>query len=188
MAGAMAKDPTHILFERLSLSEDEAALSDLHKLYFYRLYKLCYSIIGNKEAAEEITNDVFINIWQKKHLLSNIINPELYLLKCARNQALQYLRKPRPEISEENLHDFSIEWEISPEQIFISSEMVLRINAAIDSLPPKCKLIFLLIKEGSLKYREVADLLNVSVKTVETQMSIALKKIGHSVPFSFSRQ
>ena len=75
--------------------------------------------------------------------------------------------------------------EISPEQIFISSEMLRQINAAIDSLPPKCKLIFLLVKEGNLKYREVAELLNLSVKTVEAQMSIALKKISHSVPFSF---
>lgn len=186
--GAMPKDPTSILFERLALSDDEAALAELHKLYFYRLYELTYSIIGNKEAAEEITNDVFIRIWQRKRLLPTVIHPELYLLKCARNQALQYLRKPRPEISEDDLYDFSIEWEVSPEQLFISSEMVHRINAAIDSLPPKCKLIFVLIKEGDLKYREVADLLNLSVKTVEAQMSIALQKIGHSVPFSLSRR
>ena len=181
----MPADPTHILFERLSLSDDEEALTELHKLYFYRLYKLCCSLIGNKEVAEEITNDVFINIWQKKHLLSKIINPELYLLTCARNEAFKYLRKPRPEIAEDNLHDFCIELAISPEQIFISSEMLRQINAAIDSLPPKCKLIFLLVKEGNLKYREVAELLNLSVKTVEAQMSIALKKISHSVPFSF---
>lgn len=184
----MPEDPTYALFERLALSGDEAALADLHKLYFYRLYKLACSIIGNKETAEEITNDVFIRIWQSRQLLPKVINPELYLLKCARNQALQYLRKPRPEIAEDDLHDFGIEWEPSPEQLFISSEMVHRINAAIDSLPPKCKLIFLLIKEGNLKYREVADLLNLSVKTVEAQMSIALQKIGHSVPFSLSRR
>jgi RNA polymerase sigma-70 factor (family 1) len=181
----MQPHTTHILFERMSLSDDEGALSELHDLYFYRLYKLCYSIIGNKETAEEITNDVFISIWQKKHLLPKVSNPELYLLKCARNKAFGYLRKPRHETSEDNLHDFCIEWEISPEQILISSEMVRHINAAIDSLPPKCKLIFLFVKEGNLKYREVAELLNLSVKTVETQMRIALKKIGNSVPFSF---
>jgi RNA polymerase sigma-70 factor (family 1) len=181
----MQPSSTHNLFERMSLSGDEGALSELHDLYFYRLYKLCYSIIGNKETAEEITNDVFISIWQKKHLLPKVSNPELYLLKCARNKALGHLRKPRHETLEENLYDFCIEWEISPEQILISSEMVRHINAAIDSLPPKCKLIFLLVKEGDLKYREVAELLNLSVKTVETQMSIALKKIGNSVPFTF---
>lgn len=176
---------THTLFERMSFSDDEAALAELHDLYFYRLYKLCFSFIGTKEAAEEVTSDVFISIWQKRHLLPNVSNPELYLLKCARNAAISHIRKQRHETPEENLHDFSIDWEISPEQILISSEMVRHIHAAIDSLPPKCKLIFLLIKEGNMKYREVAELLNLSVKTVETQMRIALKKIVNSVPFSF---
>jgi RNA polymerase sigma-70 factor (family 1) len=181
----MQPSTTQNLFERMSLSDDEGALCELHDLYFYRLYRLCYSIIGNKETAEEITSDVFISIWQKRHLLTKVLNPELYLLKCARNKAFGYLRKPRHETPEENLYDFSIEWEISPEQILISSEMVRHINTAINSLPPKCKLIFLFVKEGNLKYREVAELLNLSVKTVETQMRIALKKIGNSVPFSF---
>lgn len=183
----MPKQPAHILFERLALIADESALAELHRLYFFRLYRLTFSIIGNKEAAEEVTNDVFIRIWQKRGLLRKVEHPELYLLKCARNQALQHLRTPRPEIAADDLYDFSVEWEVSPEQLFISTEMVHRINAAIDSLPPKCKLIFLLIKEGDLKYREVAELLNLSVKTVEAQMSIALQKIGHSVPLSLSR-
>lgn len=179
---------THNLFERMSLSGDEGALSELHDRYFHRLYKLCYSIIGNKETAEEITNDVFISIWQKRHLLPKVSNPELYLLKCARNKALGHLRKPRHETSEESLYDFCIAWEISPEQILISSEMVRCINKSIDGLAPRCKLIFLLVKEGNLKYREVAELLNISVKTVEAQMGIALKKIGFSVPFSLTRR
>ncbi len=177
-----------MLFERLSLSDDELALSELHDLYFYRLYKLCYSFVANKETAEEITNDVFIKIWQKKYLLKKVDNPEYYLLKCARNRALEFLRSQRPafELLEDDLQDFSIAWETSPEQILISSEMVRHINKSIEGLAPKCKLIFLLVKESNLKYREVAELLNLSVKTVEAQMSIALKKISLSVPFSLT--
>ena len=187
---AMRKDPVHILFERLSLSDNEEALSELHDLYFYRLYKLSYSLVANKETAEEITNDVFIKIWQRKHLLREIGNPELYLLKCARNRALEFLRSRKPsfEVLEDDFQDFLCAWETSPEQILISSEMVRYINKSIDGLAPRCKLIFLLVKEGNLKYREVAELLNISVKTVEAQMSIALKKIGFSVPFSLSRR
>jgi RNA polymerase sigma-70 factor (family 1) len=176
------------LFERLFLSEDEEALSELHNIYFYRLYRLAYTIVGNRETAEEITNDVFLKIWEKRHLLKNVVNPELYLLKCVRNKALEFLRSKRlkVEILEDDLHDFSVEWETSPEQILISSEMVRHINKAIGQLAPKCKLIFLLVKEGNLKYREVAELLQISVKTVESQMSIALKKISLAVPLSFS--
>ena len=62
----MQSSSTHNLFERMSLLGDEGALSELHDRYFYRLYKLCYSIIGNKETAEEITNDVFYRHLAKK--------------------------------------------------------------------------------------------------------------------------
>jgi RNA polymerase sigma-70 factor (family 1) len=186
----MSMMSAHILFERLSISADEEALAALHDEYFYRLYKLACSIVGNKETAEEITNDVFIKIWQKRASLGDIRHPEYYLLKCVRNRALEFLRSKKINLVflEDDLHPFLAEWEVSPEQILISSEMVLHINKVIDRLAPKCKLIFLLVKEGDLKYREVAELLNISVKTVEAQMSIALRKITGSVPFTLSQR
>jgi RNA polymerase sigma factor (sigma-70 family) len=67
---------------------------------------------------------------------------------------------------------------VNPENTLISAENIRIIQAIINDLPPRCKLIFRLIKEDGLKYREAADLLNVSVKTIETQMSLALSKIG----------
>jgi RNA polymerase sigma-70 factor (family 1) len=186
----MSMMSVYVLFERLSISADEEALSYLHNQYFFRLYKLAYTIVGNKETAEEITNDVFIKIWQRRELLGAVRHPEYYLLKCTRNRALEFLRSKRMnlEFLEDDLHPFLAEWEISPEQILISSEMVQHINKVIDQLAPKCKLIFLLVKEGNLKYREVAELLNLSVKTVEAQMSLALKKITGSVPFTFTER
>jgi len=170
-------------------------LKALHDLCFFRLYKLALSIVGNKETAEEVANDVFIKIWQRRSQLAEIRNPEFYLLKCARNGALAHLRSQKreserldeQEIFEDYLHPFAIEWKSTPEQMLISSEMVLHINKAIDQLSPKCKLIFLLVKESNLKYREVADLLEISIKTVEAQMSIALKRIGASIEFTLVR-
>ena len=183
----MANDTAAILFKRLSLSGDEEALEGLHHAYFFRLYKLACSIVGDTAAAEEITNDVFLRIWQRRDLLKDVTNPELYLLKCARNRSLEHLRCRRTAVSvtSDDLYDFSVQWEVSPEQLLISSEMVRYINKVIDQLAPKCKLIFLLVKESNLKYREVAELLNISVKTVEAQMSIALKKISLAVPLHF---
>lgn len=184
----MTNDAAYILFTRLSLKEDEEALAELHHIYFYRLYKLACSIAGDTAAAEEIVNDVFLRIWQKRELLKNVANPELYLLKCARNRSLEFLRAQRSSVrvtEDDELHDFPVQWELSPEQLLISSEMVRYINKVIDQLAPRCKLIFLLVKESNLKYKEVAELLNISVKTVEAQMSIALKKISLSVPLTF---
>jgi len=184
----MTNDAAYILFTRLSLTGDEAALAELHHIYFYRLYKLACSIAGDTSAAEEIVNDVFLRIWQKREKLNEVGNPELYLLKCARNRSLEFLRSQRTAVrleEDQELHDFPVQWEVNPEQLLISSEMVRYINRVIDQLAPRCKLIFLLVKESNLKYKEVAELLNISVKTVEAQMSIALKKISLSVPLTF---
>ena len=183
----MTRNAAYILFTRLSLAGDEAAITELHNIYFYRLYKLACSIVGDSGAAEEITNDVFVRIWEKRTLLKDVDSPELYLLKCARNRSLEFLRSQKMDVqlSEDELHDFPLQWEVNPEQLLISSEMVRHINKVIDQLSPKCKLIFLLVKESNLKYKEVADLLHISIKTVEAQMSIALKKISLALPMTF---
>ena len=65
----------------------------------------------------------------------------------------------------------------------LTAEMMNRVQKAINELPPRCQLIFKLIKEDGLKYREVADLLHLSLKTIETQMAIAIRKIGLAIHF-----
>jgi RNA polymerase sigma-70 factor (ECF subfamily) len=69
----------------------------------------------------------------------------------------------------------------------ITAEMQKRIRSAIQTLPPKCRLIFKLIREDGLKYKEVAELLNLSLKTIENQMTIAIKKISEAIRFDFVR-
>ena len=70
-----------------------------------------------------------------------------------------------------------------PEKLMLTAEMMKRVQKAINDLPPRCQLIFKLIKENGLKYREVAELLNLSVKTVENQMTTAIRKIGQAIHF-----
>ena len=75
----------------------------------------------------------------------------------------------------------------NPEQLLITSEAVKKINFEIDKLPPRCKLIFKLVKEDRLRYNEIADLLNISVKTIDSQMAIALKKISSAINFDLKK-
>ncbi|MFC0771772.1 RNA polymerase sigma factor [Terrimonas alba] len=185
------KENARGLFLRLTGVENESALWELHALFFHPLYRLIYSITHHKEVAEELTNDVFVQIWQSRKKIGNVENPEVYLFVCARNIAFTYLKSIKaPVTSIEDIQQFDLHIERTPEDMLVSSEMVARINAAIRQLPPKCKLTFLLVKENNLKYREVAEILGLSVKTVEAQMSIALKKLSQSIPFllpAFSR-
>ena len=177
----------NILFNRMAAAGDESALWDLHKAYFHRLYRFVYALTGVKEPAEEIVNDVFLDLWQKRHLLYNVAKPELYLFVCARNKTLKQLKKQKIFTESLNtLHNFDCILYKTPHDIMITTELHRRINEAIAALPPRCKLIFSLVKENNLKYREVSELLGLSEKTIENQMGIALKKLSQSIPLSFS--
>jgi len=175
------------LFLRMSAGNEENALWELHTHYFHRLSRFVYALTGNKEITEEVVNDTFLGLWQKRHLLQNVSNPEVYIFICAKNKALRQIKKHNLYISTlDNLYDADCVIERTPHDILISSEIQRRINEAIASLPPQCKLIFSLVKENNLKYREVAKLLGLSEKTIENQMGIALKKLSISIPLAFA--
>lgn len=180
--------PNHLhttqIFQRIA-ENDEAALWQLHEIFFPRIFRFVLALTGNKETTEEIVNDTFLDLWQKKHLLKNVSNPDVYIFICAKNRALRQLKKQNNYIRAlENFHDIPCSITLTPHDMLVSSEIQRRINLAIQSLPPQCKLIFSLVKENNLKYREVATLLGLSTKTIENQMTLALKKLSQSIPLT----
>lgn len=187
MSTTPSEEEIFSLFRRLSKTSDQAALWQLHAHYFHRIYAYVLSIAGQKETAEEITNDIFVDIWQGRHLLADVRKPEVYLFVCARNKAIRHLKKRSPAFeSLDEIRDIECVLEKDPYELLISSEMLKCINDAIAGLPPKCRMIFRLVKENNLKYREVAELLDISEKTVENQMTIALKKLSASILFKLA--
>lgn len=158
----------------------QLAFEELYKAYFIRLLRFCYSIIHQKEPAEEIVNDVFLKFWEKIRSSTDIANPEVYLYIAVKNRSLNYLRDhaglPTVELSERC--DPYIRFDTNPETLLLGAETLHRLRAAINQLPPRCKLIFTLIKEDGLKQKDVARLLDLSIKTVEAQLAIALRKLS----------
>ncbi|MGE7774733.1 RNA polymerase sigma factor [Chitinophaga sp. NPDC101104] len=174
-----------LLFQQLPHANGEAVLMQLHGCYFDRIFKLILSLVKHRESAEELASDVFVQLWQRRDKVPDIRNPEVYLYVTARNKAYTFLKQQQHFTDPlDGIDDFKLELARSPEDLLISSEMLHRINMAINELPPKCKLIFQLVKEQSFKYREVAEILDLSLKTVEAQMGIAMKKLGKAIAFS----
>jgi len=175
---------------RIARFEDQQAYKELYLAFYPTLFSFTSGIIKSKPAAEEIISDVFIKIWENRLDLELIVNLKVYCYVIAKNLSLNYLEKQK-RISTLNIEDYTetltTDIYIDPEQLMITSEMVDRINAAIDTLPARCKMIFSLIKENDFKYKEVAEIMNISVKTVENQLAIALKKISISINFDISR-
>ena len=179
--------PARIQFlkERIARFNDQQAYRELYMAFFPPLLQFANGFIKSRQSAEEIVSDVFITIWEKRNRLEHISNLKLYLYTATRNTAINYITRHNKvmitELSELPIEPQSLHYD--PERMLITSEMKKMIAEAINSLPTRCKLIFKLVKEDELKYREVAELLKVSIKTVETQMSIALKRIGEAIRF-----
>ena len=174
------------LGERIA-NDDQLAYRQLFILFYNKLSRFVMGFTKSKELTEEIVSDVFINVWRRRKNIQDIMNLKLYLYVSAKNITFNYLKK----LHRENLADLD-SVEIEPEDPFsdpgaamITHEMNLKIKAAINELPPRCKLIFTLIKEDGLTYKQTATLLSISESTVENQLSIALKKIGNSIRYTF---
>ena len=167
--------------------DDQLAYRQLFIRFHHKLSRFVMGFTKSKELTEEIVSDVFINVWRRRKNIEEIKNLKLYLYVSAKNITFNYLKK----LHRENLADLD-SVEIEPEDPFadpgaalITREMNLKLKAAINDLPPRCKLIFTLIKEDGLTYKQTATLLDISTSTVENQLSIALKKISSAIRYTF---
>lgn len=176
---------THIqkLLDRISLKGDEIAFRELFDIFVDGLTRFSFSILKNKSLAEEAVSDVFFSVWVHRSKLSQIENFKAYLFASVRNTALNYLDKEkRNKVIQ--LEDLSVPLlidDICPETELISKELKSAINLAIDNLPERCKLIFSLAKIDQFKYKEIAQILDISVKTIDNQLAIAMKKLGDEI-------
>ena len=169
------------LLSAIALNNDQAAYKELFVLLHGRLKQFAYSILKSNEEAEELVSDVFIRIWQKKDQLTSIESPLFYFYATTKNLALNRLNKQKRQISL-TAEDWLVQLNsiyFDPEQLMMTEEIVRQIRQAVNNLPPRCRIIFKLVKEDGLKYREVAELLHLSIKTVEAQMAIALRRVGN---------
>lgn len=178
-----------LLARKISQNSDQQAFKELYLVYFDRLYKFAFSILHSSEFAEEAVNDVFLNIWQKRSQLKAIDNLRNYLFISTKNTAFNYLAKFRKERNaslDEVLVRFEID-ELTPETAFFTAEVRNEIEQAINQLPPKTKLVFQMAKIEGLKYKEIAEILNISVNTIDNHIAAAIKKLSVILK-NFSRE
>jgi RNA polymerase sigma-70 factor (family 1) len=181
----LENDHIRRLLTAIALNNDQAAYKELFILLHSRLKQFAYSILKSNEESEELVSDLFIRIWEKRDQLTTIESPLLYFYTTAKNLAFTRLNKQKRQQSV-SAEDWLVQMNsiyFDPEQLMMTEEMVRQIKQAVNDLPPRCRIIFKLIKEDGLKYKEVAELLHLSVKTIEAQMAIALRRIGKCMHF-----
>jgi RNA polymerase sigma-70 factor (ECF subfamily) len=157
---------------------NEKAFNGAFDLYYTSLCFFTDNILHDFDLSRSVVQQVFVDMWVKREKLQ-VVSLKAYLFQSARNAALDVLKHKKAESKYLAMLDQS-EKESMTDWIE-NAELADRINKAIDNLPEKCRQIFILCRFEELKYAEVAERLNISVKTVEMQVSIALKKLRNDL-------
>lgn len=162
----------------LKLKEgNEQAFQILFKKYYSAMCHFARQFLNDSEMAEETVQDMFVKIWEKRESLNIETSVKHYFFRSVRNHCLNQIQHEKIKKQYAKVVLESANHEISPEQYFIEVDLVKRIEASIEALPPKRKEIFRLSREQGMKYKDIAETLNISVKTVEAQMGLALKHL-----------
>jgi len=164
---------------------DEKAFRKVFHDYYNRLYNYALHYVIDQEIAREIVQDSFMKLWETRSRLKYNSNLGAFLFTLTRNGCLNYLKhlliqRKHTEKVRKDWHDYQLNYialsdETSEKIIF--DELHEKVQRAIDRLPPKCREIFVMSRTRELKHKEIANLLNISHKTVENQISEALRRI-----------
>lgn len=161
---------------------DQAALKHLFELYFRDLVVLSARMVVNIGVAEEIVEDVFIQLWGKRDNLKLTDTFRSYLFTSVKNRSINYLKSKYGRIHFEDLDSVAGNSpEASPETEMQVKELEAAIQQAIEKLPPRCRTIFSLSRNGGYTTAEISKQLRISKKTVQAQISIAMTKIRSSL-------
>jgi RNA polymerase sigma-70 factor (ECF subfamily) len=159
---------------------NQKVIQSLFDTFYVSLCKTVNRIVHNTIITEDIVQDVFMKIWQKRGDLNIQISLKAYLHKMAINAALSHLRKKYNTSSIDDTspqqmskHAFK---EVATQQMEFQ-ELEVQVNDAINELPPKCREVFILSRYEEMSYKEIAQQMEISPKTVENQMSKALKHL-----------
>jgi RNA polymerase sigma-70 factor (ECF subfamily) len=160
----------------LAQHDDARALEMLFQRHYAGLCRYVYAILKCRHTTEEVVSDVFLKIWNQRHTLHIQSSLKAYLLIAVRNLSIDYLRRSarRRTVGADAIHpDLPCAYTSATDQV-IGDESARIVEAAIERLPKQGKIIFRLSRDGGMKYREIAEHLGLSIKTVETHMTRSL--------------
>jgi RNA polymerase sigma-70 factor (family 1) len=162
--------------------DDALAFKQFFDLLYARFYRLAFYCVKSDDLSEEIVSDVLLKIWNNRKRLPEINNLDVYFFKSIKNQAYTYLKREarRAFLDAQSVKSLNLEY-AEPENLLIAKDLAHAVEQAVSALPDKCQMIFRLIREDGMTYKDVADLLELSIKTVENQMTIAIKKLKCAV-------
>lgn len=172
----MNRQEDAVLFEKIKKG-DEKAFERLFHSHYGHLCLFAEHFVRNHAEAEEIVQDIFMRLWENKSRITIATSVKNYLFRSVKNSCLNFLKhnQVKNQYAEKFLSEAS---QAEPDdEGFIESGLFQKIEECINSLPEKRREVFRMSREEGLKYREIAEKLNISVKTVETHIGLAIKTL-----------
>lgn len=161
---------------------DESALTELYSKYWQYLYITSYNVLRNKELCEDIVQEVFLSVWNRRMKLQIKVSLKSYLYACTRYQVFAQLRKNKEILRtdlfttmNQRIHYASTDAEI------IYKELVQQVDSVVETLPNKCKKVYILSRNEHLSHLEISSRLHISTKTVENHITKALRILKKSL-------
>ena len=172
----MSNEKTIHILQRLR-ANDREALRLLFQEHYASVCKAIFRYVKERATIEDLAQDVFMKIWEKRQSINVNTSFDAYLYRMAVNESISYLRKQQRQNQKKEAYPLAFTAIDSPstEDQYLHTELDQRIKHAINSLPPRCQVIFKLSRYEELSYREIAEKLELSIKTVENQMGKALR-------------
>lgn len=167
------------LLEKLR-SGDENALTGIYKKYWQPLFTSSYNILKDKQACEDIIQELFIRLWNNRQNIEITVSLKAYLYASMRYEVY---RQIRTGAARAGIFDDLPERLQSPTTYgnIEYKELIAQVNSVVDSLPQKCKEVYKLSREEYLSHKEIAGRLNISTKTVENHLTKALRQLRTSL-------
>ncbi|MDD7885088.1 RNA polymerase sigma-70 factor [Flavivirga sp. 57AJ16] len=169
------------LIDRIN-ANDEGAFNTLYDLYWESLFIYAHNLLKDRVLAEDILQDIFINIWTKRGDINVKTTLKGYLYTSVMYKVYDQFRKNKQSFKEELLDNFNQRIQTSnPESKLIYQELLEHINRTVETFPDKIKEVFILSRQEQLTHKEIAEKLGISTKTVEAHITKALKLLKASI-------
>lgn len=168
------------LLSRIANANDERAFSTFFDHYHTRLMNLAMLYITQYDQAEEVVSEVFMKLLSMKGKLLEIERFEGYLFMIVKNHALNHLKsmkKSKDDIMIDDIKDHMTTDFAGPDNKLINDDLRLALNQAVQKLPPKRGLVFKMIKDEGMSYREVSKILEISERTIEVHLKLAIQDL-----------
>ncbi len=166
---------------QMLLVNDERATELIFRKYYKYICQSVYRIIPDGTLVEDLSQDVFYELWKKRESLNIKTSLKAYLSRAGRNKALNYIRDQRIHTEDHSNHSYLESKNVSAIENLEKEELQKIIDKAIDDLPARCRAVFMLSRFEEMSYQEIANQLDISIKTVENQISKALKSLRQSI-------